>query len=250
MAILAKSQPEAADPSYSKMVALVPFGQLIEGEVDNTLRLLEKKGITVWRRQGHFIDHLRSVMAWAALDAGFEELLWVDADTNFEPDAVDMLREHNLPLVGAVIAKKGQHRLASQFMLQQQTIQLGVGGGLLEVRHTGTGIMYTKAEVYRKIQTRLKLPTCNAGEGRFRTLVPWFEPIIATTIPGLEGKHMYLSEDFAFVERARRVGYKVYVDSRIRNYHIGKYGYSWEDTAAEGGLPARQDSYIFDFSKV
>ena len=67
---------------------------------------------------------------------------------------------------------------------------------------------------------------------------------------------MYLAEDYAFVERARRVGYKVpnlkpnpiipsqvtrimqvYIDSRVRNYHIGKYQYSWEDTATHTTLP-------------
>jgi len=183
---------------YSTLVALVPYGDIIEPEVDETLRKLTTKGIAVWRRQGQHIDRLRSAMAWAAIDAGFEELLWIDADTQFEVDAVDLLREWDLPLVGCVIAKKGQQRLASQFMVEQTQIQLGEKGGLLEVRHTGTGIMYTRAEVYRNIQKVLGLPTC-VGKGSFSTVVPWFEPIIVTTIPGLEGKHMYLSEDFAFV---------------------------------------------------
>ena len=70
-------------------------------EVDETLGLLEEKGLTVYRRKGRFIDELRrcqhiyaraqrligcqnSAMVWAALDAGFEEILWVDADTNFQ----------------------------------------------------------------------------------------------------------------------------------------------------------------------
>ena len=40
--------------------------------------------IETWQ-QGRFIDHLRSAMAYAAIKAGFEELLWVDADTRPEP---------------------------------------------------------------------------------------------------------------------------------------------------------------------
>lgn len=242
--------PRFKPGSYGTMVALVPFNIVIEPDVDETLRAMEVLGITVWRRQGRFIDHLRSTMAYAALEAGFEEILWVDADTKVEVSAVDMLRSWDLPLVGCAIAQKGQKRLASQFMVAQQSIQLGVGGGLVEVRHTGTGVMYTRAEVYRKIQVALQLPTCDtehAKKGDFQALVPWFEPMIATGIPGLEGKHMYLAEDYAFVERARRVGYKAYVDTRIRNFHIGKYSFTWEDTAAVGGLPPRGNAYTYKF---
>jgi len=91
---------QTADPrfrpgQYSTMVILVPFGQMIEVDVDNFLRAMEAKGATVWREQGRFIDHLRSAMAYAAVKAGFEELLWVDADTRVDVAAVDMLREVN-----------------------------------------------------------------------------------------------------------------------------------------------------------
>ena len=77
----APKDPRFIPGQYSTMVILVPFGQMIEVDVDNFLRRMETKGATVWREQGRFIDHLRSAMAYAAIKAGFEELLWVDADT-------------------------------------------------------------------------------------------------------------------------------------------------------------------------
>jgi len=40
--------------------------------------------------------------------------------------------------------------------------------------------------------------------------------------------HWYLGEDFAFSERARRSGFPIIADTRIRLEHIGKHGYSWK----------------------
>jgi hypothetical protein len=49
------------------------------------------------------------------------------------------------------------------------------------------------------------------------------------------GSHVYLGEDYAFCERARRCGFKIFADTTIRLQHIGIYGYSWEDVG--GALP-------------
>lgn len=42
----------------------------------------------------------------------------------------------------------------------------------------------------------------------------------------------YLSEDYAFCERARQAGHKVMAETSIRLWHHGRYGYSWEDVGA------------------
>jgi GT2 family glycosyltransferase len=54
--------------------------------------------------------------------------------------------------------------------------------------------------------------------------------------------YWYLGEDFAFCERARRSGYRIFADTTIRLRHIGNYGYSWEDAGSQ--LP-RYATYHF-----
>jgi len=39
----------------------------------------------------------------------------------------------------------------------------------------------------------------------------------------------YLSEDFAFCQRAREKGYKIFADPKIQLLHFGQYGYSLKD---------------------
>jgi len=98
---------------------------------------------------------------------------------------------------------------------------------LVELLYGATGFLLTHAEVYRRIQETERLPVCN--EQRGRPIVPYFLPMI---VPDGEG-HWYLGEDFAFFERLRRCGYKIFADTTIRLSHIGGYGYSWEDAGSD-----------------
>jgi len=56
------------------------------------------------------------------------------------------------------------------------------------------------------------------------------------------GSHLYLGEDFAFCEGARRCGFRIFADTSIRLQHIGIYGYSWKDVG--GGLPRYSSSRL------
>jgi len=88
-------------------------------------------------------------------------------------------------------------------------------------------LLLTRSAVYRDIERTLQLPTCNQGRGL--PIVPYFLPLI---VPDRNGQ-WYLGEDYAFCERARQCGYKVFADTTIRVHHIGNYRYSWEDAGSE-----------------
>jgi hypothetical protein len=59
--------------------------------------------------------------------------------------------------------------------------------------------------------------------------LPYFQPFIVDTEIGL----WYLAKDCAFCERARRCGFKIMADTRIRLWHIGSYKYGWEDAGVD-----------------
>ena len=60
-------------------------------------------------------------------------------------------------------------------------------------------------------------------------MVPFFQPIIVDTEKG----PWYLAEDYSFCERARRCGFKIMADTRVRLWHVGSYKYSWEDAGID-----------------
>lgn len=167
-------------------------------------------------------------MATDALAEGFDELMWIDSDTEFHPDAVERLRSHNLPIVGAIYPVKNERRLACSTLPETKEIVFGADGGLLELEYLATGFLLTRREVYDAIRTKFKMPTCVGGK---RGMVPYFQPMVHQQTA--TGKCLYLSEGFSFCERARQCGFKIYADTTIRLGHIGKKSFSWEEAGSD-----------------
>jgi hypothetical protein len=207
----------------SRCIVLVPYLDRIEPECERALDALERSGLEVRRiASSAAIDLKRSTAATAALADGADELMWIDADIAFEPEAVTALRAHALPLVAGVAAKKGVQDLAVRVEPGTTELRVGAAGGLCRVRHAGTGFMLTRRQVYEDIRRVFSLPICNL---RHERAVPYFLPMVIAE----DGEHVYLSEDYAFCERARLAGHTIMVDTTIRLGHVGRYVYQWED---------------------
>ena len=206
------------------LVALVPAATTIEPECDAALQKLRARGVKVRVFRGaSAIDQARSLMAHDALRDGFTKLLWIDADIAFDPDDVDRLLAHDEPFVCGIYPKKGARTFACHVLPETREIVFGEGGGLVEIMYAAGGFTLVDASVYAAVRETFSLPVCNAQFGQ--GFVPYYQPLIAETPEG----PWYLGEDFAFSERARRAGFKIHADTRIRLSHIGRYAYQWED---------------------
>jgi hypothetical protein len=184
----------------TKCVILVPANYGIEPECERGLVQLERRGYPVWRVPGFAaIDQCRNQVATDALARGSEELFWIDADIAFEPDAVDRLRGHNLPIVAALYPKKSMRALASRLFSTTKEIVLGAGGGLIEIRYAAGGFLYTRREVYEAIQRHGNLPVCNEQVGK--RMVPYFMPMVVEDSQGLGDRDQGLAgTEAAWVE--------------------------------------------------
>jgi hypothetical protein len=193
-----------------------------------TLRELERRGYPVWRERGYSaIDAARNQLANDALAQGFDELMWIDADIVFDPDDVDELRRHDLPLVCGIYPMKASRQFACAFLPQTRQVLFGTRGDVLEILYCGFGFVLTRRVVYETMQQKLGLAVCNQ---RFQApLVPYFTPLVAG-----EGEQAWLlSDDYSFCERARRCGFRVLADTTIRLWHVGSYRYGWEDAGRD-----------------
>lgn len=209
-----------------KCVILVPVGSYIESRCEDALLVLQQRGYPVRRVRGYAaIDQGRSQMATDALAEGFEELMWVDSDVAFEPNDIDKLRAHQLPIACGIYPKKGPRQLAAAVWPGTKTLVFGSGGGLVDLRYVGFGFVHTRREVYTKIAETL--PVCN--QMFKRPIVPYFLPLLQESPEGT----WYLGEDYAFCERALRAGFKIQADTTVRLWHIGSYPYGWEDAGRD-----------------
>jgi hypothetical protein len=211
----------------NKCVILVPVSHHIEPACDEALRELERRGYTVWRRWGYSaIDQGRCLMAQQALDAGFEELFWIDADIAFWPDDVDKVRALGALghwMVAGAYPVKGWPVMTMEPMDKSHPVLFGPHAELVPLKYAATGFFYTHAQVYRRIWNLSNLSKVLIWGQHYA--FPWFYPILT------EGE--YLGEDFAFCLRAREAGFEIKLDPTIRLAHIGRYSYSW-DFASRG----------------
>lgn len=215
-----------ADPR--QCVVLVPVSGNIDPGCEEGLRELERRDYPVWRVRGYAaIDAARNQIASDALAQGFNELMWIDSDIVFDPNDVDKLRRHELPLVCGIYPKKSRRQFACNFLPQTRQVVFGVQGGVIEILYCGFGFVLTRRTVYETMQQQLHLPLCNQ---RFHSpLLPYFAPRIVD-----EGEQAwYLGEDYSFCERARRCGFRVMADTTIRLWHVGSYRFGWEDAGRD-----------------
>ena len=225
----------------SKCVVLVPVGGQVEPACERALTTLERRGYAVRRVRGYAaIDQGRNQMATDALADGFAETIWIDSDIEFDPDDVDRLRAHGLPICCAIYPKKGKRELACRVMPGTEKIVLGRAGGLIELLYAGTGLLHVRREAYQQIERQLSPPLCNTHWPR--PMLPFFQPLV---IEHPRGGQWYLAEDFSFCERAQQSGLKIMADTTIRLKHIGSYGYTWEDAGTD---PQRFGTYHFHIS--
>ncbi|MGO8992320.1 MAG: hypothetical protein ACLQVI_03255 [Polyangiaceae bacterium] len=210
-----------------RCIVLVPFRDHVEAACEEGLRGLESRGYKVRRVDASAaIDRARSELATQALADGFEELMWIDSDIAFDPDAVDRLRSHGAPIMAGLFAKRGVRQFGCFFLDDTEQIVLGEGGGPVEVKYIGTAFLLTHRRVYEDVARAFDLPVCNA---RVVPAVPYFLPMV---VRQEDGGFWYLSEAWSFCERARQAGHKVMVDTSVRLLHLGRYGYGWEDVGA------------------
>lgn len=210
-----------------RLVALVPVATALEPECEASLQKLRAQGITVRVMRGaSAIDAARSQMAHDALKDGFERLLWVDADIAFEVTDVDRLVADDRPFICGIYPKKNARALACHLMPGTSEVVFGEEGGLIEILYASGGFTLVHKDVYEAVQKHSALPVCNEQFGN--AMVPYYQPFVHESEKG----PWYLAEDFAFSERARRAGFQVWADTRIRLRHIGRYAFQWEDAGS------------------
>jgi len=107
----------------SKCIILVPAFGAPTPKCEAALKQLEKSGYPV-RRAGGFsaVDQGRNIMAGEALHEGFTETLWIDTDIIFEPQAVERVRSHKLPIVAGLYPQPGGRSLACELLPETKKV--------------------------------------------------------------------------------------------------------------------------------
>ena len=169
---------------------------------------------------GASVEHGKSIMYKKFLETDCTHFFNVDTDIFFFHDGIspiDILVHQDKEVIGGIYVYKKEPCLPTHRPLDLQEIyerdgkfptdyKFVIPKELHEVRWLAGGCVLIKREVIEKLMKEHLVPNL---------------PMIY--------KDEYLSEDFSFCERARQIGYKIYVEPTIKIGHIGNYPFTLED---------------------
>lgn len=149
----------------------------------------------------------RQVMLDEALEGDFTHILWIDDDTQFPIEAIDLLLEKKKPWLAVNICKKelGRGWIAS-YGGGEKVNSTGKKGCEL-ISTMGLGMVLIQLDAIRHVPK------------------PHFE------VAYIEEMGEYLGEDIYFNLKCKKAGVETWVDHDVSNLvnHIGNYGYGAKD---------------------
>lgn len=175
----------------------------------------------------------RAVSQWLQ-DTDEDVFLMVDDDIAFKAEdaakVVDLARKTKGIACAAYPVRDGGH-LACRTLVPGEKVGFGDGMAPMEIRWAATGFMAAHRDVCEAIAATM--PLCQNNNGR--NYWPLFMPDIIT---GEDDVSIYLSEDYAFCQRARDQGFKVWLDPSVGLIHYGLTEYTvWKMPKAELEAP-------------
>lgn len=193
----------------------------------NHVRAKNLFGFTVGKVGGAGVARARNNMAQEFLaDPAFTHYFCVDADITFEPEWFVRCVAQDLPIVAGLYALK-QRELAWCLNTLHPAPPPDDERGVQEVYTAGTGFLCIKREVFEAmIRAHPEIAySDDLGEARGRTRWDFFSMGV------VHGR--YLSEDWYFCVRARRLGFPTYIDTTFHLAHEGLISYPLEPVTLE-----------------
>jgi hypothetical protein len=160
-----------------------------------------------------------------------EVLLMVDRDITWRSGDLEYLAwaaADTKSIVGGVYAKRGYGAGTAIRFREGQSFD----DDLIEADYASTGFFAVHRSVLEAMAQTL-VPCLDSLTDRSIDFWPFFMPMVQETRLGTE----YLSEDWAFCERAKELGFKVYAAMRPTLVHYGEIGFTLDGSPAIVGSP-------------
>lgn len=177
------------------------------------------------------IDRSRGRMATHFLETrkDCDILFFIDDDIVYKADdfikMMKIMIEKDLDIFGATYVTKNMQKPSFTFrgLKDIDKFYFGTNGEVREIMFLSNGCMAIQRRVLEKIvkDKLVKKAFC----GHAAQYYPFFMPMVVDIFDRTEA----LSEDWAFCYRARKAGFKIWMDCSVRLGHVGDYVFDWDD---------------------
>jgi glycosyltransferase involved in cell wall biosynthesis len=192
-------------PSYDGRIDVWFANSLI-----STVKEAEKKGIfvhAIYTSYDSLIQRARNSLVKLALDGKYDDIFFIDSDTEWEPEWFFRLLERPEPIVGGALIKKTDKEGYTVKLLDKQ-LKLSEDGKLIQADGVGTGFLKVSKFALEKLWLASDPYTSEGEEHR-----------MVFDIKVENGD--LISEDYVLCNKWKNLGYKVWLDPTITCNHIG-----------------------------
>lgn len=159
---------------------------------------------------GSILQTVRNDLVWHALDRGFDDLVFIDADQDWKPEDFLKLLSHDVDCVGAAIVKKTEDQELYNVFAPGLDMPVDLKTGLLVVPGVGTGFLRLSRKALQVLWDGAEEYTIDhKPAGRW----------IFDIRPNAE--HDLVGEDILVATKLNAAGIRVHVDPTIVCGHIG-----------------------------
>jgi hypothetical protein len=166
------------------------------------------------------VSRARNLLAKEMLESQCDYLLFIDADINFEPEHILRLMAWGSDPKKGIVAGVPRTRSTTKTYiatLDEEDGQLTMDSmGLVRAKRVATAFMLVRREVFTQMTEAH--PEWVYMDQRVDGMVPCLFDFMLTD----EG---YIGEDYLFCDRARELGFEVWIDPTIKLGHMGVQEY-------------------------
>lgn len=189
----------------TKLAIATPLsGNTIPVEFFESYIQMRKPHNHIFLRAGGYqgVAHMRNQLVDGARQYNCTHILFLDVDHRHNIDTISMLLSHNKPIVsGLSFMRQGDYEpcMFRGIINRYETVTEWEEDELVEVDSVGGACLLVDMKVFDDIK------------------YPWFD-FMVNPDPAVK---FGIGEDVYFMNKCKQAGYKIYVDTRCTNSHLG-----------------------------
>lgn len=171
------------------------------------------------------VSRARSIAASIFYRSVADVLLTIDSDVLFEAeDAISICEKalNGRDIIGAVYMKRAEAPSIACELPIGAPIVMASDSEPMATRYMGTAFAATSRRVFEAMVPQL--PLCHQDHAE--PWYPFYQPLI---VPDENAGYLYLSEDWAFANRAMSLGFQCWIDPSVRIGHLSTTVLTVED---------------------
>lgn len=211
-----------ATPCYGGMVTSAYLLSMVR-----TCAVLTRRGIRheVTTAAGDsLVMRARNSLVAVFMASSHSHLLFVDADIEWSPDAVERLLAADKDVIcGAYPKKVLPPTYAVNFLAAAERCATS---GAIEVSETAAGFMMLRRSVFDRMMAAYPETRYGGTAGLTQRQNELTYSLFDSFVDEHDGERVYVSEDFGFCRRWRAIGGQVWIDPAVELKHHGTVSFS------------------------